>query len=337
MRLLSSLLLAAVAALADCRPAPVPAATPVRGGEPGIPTATWPAIYFRTFDRVTQAAELPPLRLASAAGGREVRIWIGGGIGYPQTLYRFIDVAGELTGEQVLYWPARPPDATLGERPGESYHDLIVDYQRGRCHRFRVEAQMGICRTRFTRTPDWKGVLRRAEAADLWSLPDESTLPRRRLVLDGWGITVELRDGPLYRAYHYGNPDRQEWPEARQAVAIAHALRSVDSLAHRADVERWYRGVTTGRYKSAFRPCDQEATWRFDGELQQLRGGQAFAAVVDTTEQGREYIVEVLGILTPAWVARRWNSPFPRVLQPLEVRAVAPWSGSACGQSSVGG
>jgi hypothetical protein len=50
-------------------------------------------------------------------------------------------------------------------------------------------------------------------------------------VVDGWSMTVELRDGSHYRAYHYNNPDsRKPSPEAASAVAIRAALGAIDSL-----------------------------------------------------------------------------------------------------------
>ena len=49
-----------------------------------------------------------------------------------------------------------------------------------------------------------------------------------------------------------------------------------------------------------------------------------------TVRDSSLYEVEVLGELTPEWLARRWESKFPRVLQVMELRAVRPSPTRAC-------
>lgn len=186
---------------------------------------------------------------------------------------------------------------------------------------------MGVCRARFTRPPDWSAARRAAERAGLWQLPDESSLPDDGLIiLDGWGITVELRDGTAYRAYRYGNPDRLPWPEVDSAVRIARAVRGVDSLARTPDEVRLYRGVTHGTYKAAFRPCTGRVEWEFNSSLRHL-AKQSDMPVPDST---RPQYVEVVGVLSPAWLAERWGSSFPRVLQVHSLVRAEPWTGREC-------
>jgi hypothetical protein len=289
----------------------------------------WQSVYYPIFDSVTQSAGLSRLRTtALARGQREIRIWIGGGLGYPQDLYRFVENHGRVSGELVLYWHAGGlgPD----ERPGETFHDLMLYSQGGRCSGFAVGAAMGTCRGEFVGSPDWKAVLRRAEAEGLWTLPDESSLPPDgMMVLDGWGITVELRGAARYRAYHYGNPDAHKWPEAAKAVRIARALDTVSTLLRQPDVVRTYRGVTSGAYRSEFVDCASGERWQFYDELRSLaeRSKVTFAPAADS---GARYLVEVVGELTPGWLARRWQSPYARVLQVTRLVAVQPSPNGAC-------
>jgi hypothetical protein len=306
----------------------------VRGGEPGIPDTSWPEVYFERFDGVAGAAGLEPLRSAvPRPGTREARIWIGGGPGYPQGLYRFVDRGGSVTGELVLHWPVGPPDTARGERPGETFHDLMLYNQRGRCDGFARAGETGICRALFARAPDWGRVLRRAEAEGLWTLPDESALPDDgTLTLDGWSVTVELRDGRTYRAYQYDNPRADSpRPEARRALRIAEAMSAVDSLQRPSDVTRVYRGVTPGVYRSEFRACGGTESWRFEEELKSLAQRQGVAMPEMRADSTSRYYVEVLAQPTPEWLARQWDAKYPRVLQVFELRAVRLWTGAECG------
>lgn len=290
----------------------------------------WESVYLPGFDSVVRSAGLSRLRSASLPRGqREVRIWIGGGLGYPQEMFRFIEEGERVSGELIHYWHAVPPDG-VDERPGETFHDLMLYSQAGRCSGFAVGARMGTCRGEFVSPPDWRAVLRRAEAERLWTLPDESTLPADGIsVLDGWTITVELRDGSRYRAYHYSNPDSHRWPEAAQATRLARTLDTIGALLRPADVERTYRGVTSGVYRSEFIDCASGARWQFYTDLRSLAEGSkiGFMPAADT---GARYLVEVVGELTPEWLARRWESPYSRVLQPSRLVAVERSANGAC-------
>jgi len=152
---------------------------------------------------------------------------------------------------------------------------------------------------------------------------------------------VELRDGARYRTYGYVNPQSHtSWPSAAQASEIMAMLNGIDSLARTPDVRRTYRGITTGEYHSLFRSCDG-AEWEFNDQLRALaeraphKEWVMVNSPIDST--GRPvpntalYQVEVLGELTPEWLARRWGSKYPRALQVLELRKafLLPSPGSA--------
>ena len=295
------------------------------------PEMSWRRVYIETFDSVAVSAGLQPLHAVSLpVGRREIRLWIGGGIGYPQDLYRFVEDRGRVTGELIRHWP----DDALGgsdSLPRRSFHDLMIYSERGRCADFRLAAGMGTCRGSFIRQPDWKNVLRRAEASDLWTLPDDSSLPSDGvMVFDGWSLVVELRDGPRYRSYHYSNPDAHKaWPQAAKAVAIARATAPIDELLRPADAMRSYRGITTGRYHSEFVDCATGERWDFNDELKSLaeHSKVTFAPGSDSTAR---YVVEVVGELSPEWLARQWDSKFARVLQVMRLVSVRPEHAAGC-------
>lgn len=164
------------------------------------------------------------------------------------------------------------------------------------------------------------------------------------MVFDGWTIVVELRDSSGYRTYRYNNPESHpRWPSAAQVTRVARTLGAIDSLVAPSEVTRVYRGVTTGKYESAFRSCEGGDEWEFHADLRSLARNappKVRASLPDsaadtttadtTTADGRLFYVEVLAELTPEWVARDWGSKFPRALQVLQLRDVRPWTGVEC-------
>ena len=326
LRLLLLLTLAACAPSSGTQVAP---AAPVQGGDAGIPNDSWPEIYFPIFDHVVAAAELVPLRAArSPRGGREVRIWIGN-FGYPQALYRFVESSRGVTGALVYHWPidGMGPDA----RPGETFHDLMLHSQRGRCDRFVARDSVGICRARFLRDPDWGAVYRRAEAEGLWTLPDPSTLPPTGwITFDGWGMTVELRDSAAYRTYQYANPDSKPWPEAAKAVRIARLLGAIDSLVRPADAVRIHRGVTTGRRSSTFRPCDGSGPWEWMYDIRSSAAAWKVPLPAEAADTTALLYVEAEGMLSLDWVARQSGSQHRALLELHRLVTVRPWTGREC-------
>ncbi len=293
----------------------------------GVPDATWPKVYFPHFDAVVASVGLAPLRTTELPGGtREIRVWIGGGIGYPQSLYRVVEDETGVFGELVLYWPSQPRD---DDAPGESFHDLILFYYSGSCEKFFNTGTMEACRTLFAEQPNWREKLRAAEKSGLWDLPDSTELPDDGiLTLDGWAITVELHDGEVYRTYQYSNPQSHPaWPEAAQAIELADIFRSIRDLVRPADVEGVYRGITTGEPGSAFSLCDREMIWATGFSLAEL-AEMAGLNVPDAGSFG--YIVSVAGKPTPEWLARDWESDFSQVLQAHELVSIAPARVSTC-------
>jgi hypothetical protein len=307
----------------------------------------WGSAYFADFDRAARAAGLTPLReMRLRPGEREVRLWTQVEIAVPKELYRFVDRGSAVRGELIYYWGADAPDTTLGERPGETTHDLMRYTLQGSCNRFAVAEETGVCRARFRRAAPWRAVLRAAEAQGLWTIPDPSALPPDSvMVFDGWTLVAELRDGQRYRTFRYNSPEAHpRWPSAARVQTIARGLNAIDSLVPSSAVRRPQRGVTTGRSGAAFRVCGDTTTWEFRSDLRSLAKHASAriratlpAALTDTTTRDATggdttmmYTVEVIGEVTPPWLARQWGSKFPRVLQVFELRAAQPGLAPDC-------
>lgn len=214
----------AVVALSGCGGASIPDLA----GRHGLPDASWVNISFVAYDGVAAAAGLRPLRdVRLADGEREVRVWLGTGLGYPQNMFRLSEREDTVGGELIRYWPVTrdfPPG-----RVDTSLHRSMMEFDEGRCRGFTYENGYGVCRALFTRSPDWPAALKEAEAAGLWTLPDPSTLPPpREMTIDGSGLVVELRTDSTYRAYRYHFPVAQRsWPEGEQAATIFQTFSSL--------------------------------------------------------------------------------------------------------------
>lgn len=307
-----------------------PVVTSVQDTEAGIPPSRLSAA-FREFDDVTATAGLTPLRTVHLKPGeREVRVWIGGGFGYPQSLYRFVERSGRVRGTLLRHWPTAAPGDTLGIH-GETFDDLIRYDQSTRCTKFRTADRAGTCEASFTRTPNWKRVLRDAEGEGLWTLPDQSALPNDRIaVFDGWGITVELRDGDAYRAYEYDNPgSHPSWArQASHVIAIARIMQSVNALVPSG--AQSYRGITSGKYGSGFARCGAKEAWRFDGSLSDYWKRHPADSARTARDSSGRYEVVVTGHLSPEWLMTGWGKEFTRNLRVEAITSVRSTRPGGC-------
>ena len=286
-------------------------------------------------DPYIEAAGLRPLRdEILPAGTREIRAWVGGGLGWPQELFRLLQRGGRASGEYIHYWrldnrdPPGPDSMTFAA--------LIRYHERGQCGSVRRGASAEACRALFRREPDWSAVWRAADSLGVWTLPDASTLPEvvgpngeRTVTLDGWGMTVELRDGPTYRVWEYGNPDTKPWPEAARATAFADALRSVRALVRPSAEERVYVGRVDVRADTLeFSPCTGGGPWLLTGRISPLTSRREAAGPNVLTSR-----VDVRGTLAPQWTARDWwhvPARYQRTLEVDSVMTVSPWRSDAC-------
>ena len=291
-------------------------------------------------DPYVEAAGLRPLRLEFLPRGtREIRVWLGGGLGWPQGLYRLVERGGRPSGEYIRYWLLDNHDPVGAD--SATFAALIRYHERGRCEPVLRGRTAEACRALFEKEPDWGEVWRAADSLGVWSLPDASTLPEvvgpngeRTITLDGWGITVELRDGPSYRAWHYSNPDVKPWPEAARATAFAAAVRSVSALLRRSAAESVYVGRVDVRADTVeFSPCGGGGLWLLMGRVDRLVGSRREARPPVPSSR-----VEVRATLAPEWVARAWwhvPQRYRRTLQADSVLAVTPWGSGGCTRSDV--
>jgi hypothetical protein len=194
-----------------------------------------------TIDRVARVGKIPLLRAHPPTGRRrEIRFWLGGGIAIPETLIRLMIDGQRVRGEVIRYLGETLPDREANPS-WRAFMDSVPDWLRRDfgCGEVATDtlhypgAQAGyqqelaaVCRSRYPHEPDWSALLRELEGYHVWTLPDESELPRLANIVstDGGGVTVEAWDGRRYHSYSFGDTNLIPAPEAREAESIQKAL-----------------------------------------------------------------------------------------------------------------
>ena len=281
-------------------------------------------------DSVVIAAGLRPLRERSLpSGSRELRIWIGGGITIPEDLYRIRIDNGKVTGQWIRYWDRKGRFEWRSEVSQGAMMRYTFD---GVCDRIGTAGNVDACVTRFTKTPEWASLLRRVEADSVWTLPDQSEMPPDSImVMDGYAISVEARDGATYRHYGYANPDAHANAGARHAAAIAKSVAVLWPLAAASKQRKVYRGRFTaedGHYALAI--CRDTTKWGLDGDLAPLKPRRRDGTVDSLSDTIRVAYVEVRGMKAFKGLAKQWRSPYPEVIEADSVLVVRPWTAEEC-------
>ena len=173
------------------------------------------------------ALDLPSLRAqALPAGDREIRLYAGLVIGYPRNVVivrQSGGAQGRVTGRLARYWPTNDTSFHAEMDLEKKYADLEAHH----CERPRRGAQAVACYVRLRHEPDWRDLLARLDSVNAWTLPDESRVPHRGMVIDGWVLRVEARRDTSYHRYQYHNPEIYRPPEGEEASQL---LYMVDSL-----------------------------------------------------------------------------------------------------------
>jgi len=187
-------------------------------------------MYTESVDAATQVLGWPRLRDPGALGGarREVRLWMGFGIGATDQVMRVVDNPGGATGEVALWWRGASPsggsDSTQdGWRVERDFaRRLRAELASVGCAGSGEQAALETCRFTVPENPDWGAILARIDQLDAWTLANPATLqPRMRGGMHGTTLIVEVRDGERYRSYAYWCPSLfPHVPEARRAVAL---------------------------------------------------------------------------------------------------------------------
>ncbi len=240
---------------------------------------------------------IPRLRTTNfQKGTREIRIYTGIVIAYPRSGLIVHEQAGRVSGVLFRYWPV--DDSAFDESLGAEQR--FTENEAGRCRTIVRGKDATLCVVRFSREPDWRALLGSLDSANAWNLPDESQVPSRGMVIDGWVIRVEARRDTSYRRYQYHNPQVYRPPEGANALHIMGILDSLFRYTVPPQNLQYVRGIYLyGHDTSDFIPCSHpQDVGFFEGRLSpvtKLIGDSAWRAHAAPT---KSFALE-------AWVRRQ--------------------------------
>jgi hypothetical protein len=305
--------------------------------------------YLHTFDRAAASLGLMPLRKEYFPKQKEeIRVWVVIGNAIPNHLYRIVknnDIISRIittgrtfTGSSIFWWRT-----DYIQPKGQTATDIMIYTYKGMCHNFRVNDGIGTCKATFTKIPDWQKIFYLAKQYSIWNLPDQSTFKKKNknaAVLGASSFIVEIRKGNRYRSYHYTFPHphfvgAKAAKAEKKATKIDSLFESIDSHLKRRDVEKYYRGITSGNYRSAFKLCGSDRVWGLDLSLKQ------YAKVTDSTKGTKNinipapgpfgYIIKALGMPSPKWVtAKRKYYPYNREFYIRKLISIKPAMKAKC-------
>lgn len=163
-----------------------------------IPNAERDKIYFQLINPVTEKFEIPKLRETYLSGDDlEVRVWVEA-FGFDGLILKRINKQWSATAIKQI------------DCSGE-FRDKNLPYQTGKINL-------------ATPKSGWEDSWQRLIDAGILDLPDASELPNEKSMIDGIAYVVETNLNGKYRVYYYGNPQVQEWKEAKQMMKIGEII-----------------------------------------------------------------------------------------------------------------
>lgn len=276
------------------------------------------------------ALRLIPLSQDTLSIAQEIRIWRGMGLGVPYDLLRLVRRNGKVEGRYSWWWPVFPRE--LIARLETTPIDAVLRYGReGQCSRPRRVGAAEGCDLYLLTKPDWQVMWDSLTALGVWTLPDQSALPRDSvLVFDGSSMTVEVRDGRRYRSYAYNNPDVHAHPAQHLAAAIERIDFRLDLSTPRPKQERTVEGKLDVRHNDvSFTPCRSNRTIGATGGFSPIVHSAMTRAGKDSTYHA-VFFVRMRGMLAYPGLAKEWRSPYPDVFESDTVLQATEWGQHRC-------
>jgi hypothetical protein len=198
-------------------------------------------VFRGTIDSIAVVAGYGSLRDRPLPRGtlREVRAYIGFGLGYPQEAARIWEDSKGAHGWLGLWWPGERLDYEIPNGTDKDYAQARKE-QAGWVALVREDARKSGCKA-FHEGPgfetctlpgkkvDWLATLHHLDSLGIARLPQQSV---DGFGFDGITIVVEYRDAGGYRAYSYWNPRAEA--EAPNDRAAARIMKSIEALYRRA-------------------------------------------------------------------------------------------------------
>ena len=185
-----------------------------------LPDDRWVEIYYPILDGVAACANLPELYSSTlSVPSRRLRIWLPS-YSIPAAMVDLRLTDGTVQGTWYWWWETN--DAKLVRSVRRLVRHEYNCSTIVRCEGYEY------CVQNFRSPPQWSPMVAALELNDVWTLPDESTMPKTNIIIfDGTSIIVEARTDQTYRSYYYHEPADRPWPEEKKAAAMMDAIYSL--------------------------------------------------------------------------------------------------------------
>lgn len=246
----------------------------------------------------------------------------------PHHLYR-ISVKRKVSGESILYW-------SKSRRVSFTHaHQNMRQFLKGKCTEFFETENYGYCKPEYLVEPDWGNIYSKLEDRNIWQIPgleEMDSLNTSGTIPDSirWVINTQVRLKDYYRDYKHINPEKYSGDANKiDLLTIIAQLQLISSRHQKAENFNLYSGVTTGARGSGFILCDENQTWRFDGDLEQLLKATGYPATFEEAENQFFYIT-VSGEVETEWYGYSGRTGFTKVIRPSEVNNMVTLPNNKC-------
>ncbi len=144
-------------------------------------------------------------------------------------------------------------------------------------------------------------------------------------------MEVQLKLGNRYfRTYSHRNPENyRELKNRGIAFAVATTLQQITASYEPSTELRTFRGVTTGKRNSVFKPCGNNEEWLFDGDLEEVMQNKGMSIRIEKSDS-TFFLVEAIGVLNQNWHTSSGEENFSKIFTVKDVGRIDPISTGNC-------
>ncbi len=148
----------------------------------------------------------------STSGGREVRVWLGGGMVRPYDLYRVFETGHGVSGEHIVWVEATYVEGSEGQEAGEDSETqkMRAVLREGLCKEAAAISNTPhylFCRVALGPNIPWGVTFADLLPDQLWRLADKPVRNCGWSMTDGESVGIEILQGKRRHEVTYSNPE----------------------------------------------------------------------------------------------------------------------------------
>ena len=242
----------------------------------------------------------------------------------PHYLFR-INNEEKDTVETILYWTKY--EGQLALRADKN----MQDHLSGTCEEFKNAGIYEYCIPQFSKATNLNNIFSNLVNFNIWTLPNDLEFDElEREMYTNWSIMYQIRAGMNYRSFQHNNPDTYvHSTEALNLMAIDTQLKQIAMRLIPADNHNIYKGITSGIEGAVFKPCNNNETWRFNGNIADLGYKNGFPMSVLKADSVR-FLVKLEGTVQDVWISQRNSTGFTKVISPISINSLTTTSATEC-------